>query len=105
MVFPSRRTGWYTAVCFELALVREGQEAYRLIQQINKIALRYMQSVIKSNLSDELLNQKLPQRYLARYKQAQAKEVEALKLKWEGIVREFIWRRSSRSSRPIAINV
>lgn len=88
LIIPAKRKGWFTAVCFELGLVREGRDVLALKQQITKLAIKYLESVIKNNLSEDLLNQSLPPRY-----QKILKDIK-LRQKWQAIMNNVIslWR-------------
>jgi len=63
MISSPVKKGWYAAFCFELALIREGKDPFQLRGQISKLAFNYYRSVIECNLSDDLLNQTLPNKY------------------------------------------
>lgn len=92
MVYPAQRKGWYTAVCLDLAIIREGKDAFKLYQQINKLAMRYVDLVISGDLENNLLNQKLPNQYIKKFERLEEESSHHLKEKWEGIVRAIIWR-------------
>ncbi|GEM_PF-2032252 len=92
MVYPAQRKGWYTAVCLDLAIIREGKDAFKLYQQINKLAMQYVASVISGDLENKLLNQKLPHQYIKKFERLEEESSHRLKEKWENIVRAIIWR-------------
>lgn len=93
MMYPSRgRPGWYTAVCLDLALIREGQNFFKLRKQITLLALKYVRSVTKHNLNDALLNQKLPPSYLRKFRTAG--QDERLRRKWQEVFDAIIWEQS-----------
>lgn len=87
VLYPSNKKGWYTAACLDLALIRDGKDAFKLYQQINKLALRYLESIVKNNLSEKLLNQKLPKKYIKKYNEEL--ENNKTKEKWERIIGEM----------------
>lgn len=99
MITPSKRKGWYTAVCLELGIIREGRDVFGLQQQINKLAARYVASAVKHNLSDELLNQKLPKSYVDKYRRLEGEHDRQIKEKWERIVRAIIWQQRIRGTK------
>ena len=86
LIIPSQKKGWFTAMCFELGLIREGKDAWVLKQQITKLAIRYFESVVKNNLSEDLVNQSLPRRY-----QKILEDIESRK-KWETILNKILWK-------------
>lgn len=92
MVYPAQRKGWYTAVCLDLAIVREGKDAFKLYQQINKLAMQYVDLVISDDLENKLLNQKLPNQYIKKFERLEQESTHHLKEKWERIVGAIIWR-------------
>ena len=92
MVYPAQRKGWYIAVCLDLAIIREGKDAFKLYQQINKLAMRYVDSVISGDLGNTLLNQKLPNQYVTKFERLEEENDHRLKEKWEKIVGAIIWR-------------
>lgn len=59
----------YTAVCLDLALIRQGRDSIRLMKRMNDLSFAYVRNVIKHKLDDALLNQsgKLPKKYVLRY--------------------------------------
>lgn len=103
MIYRSaKRSGWYKVVCLELALVREDKDPFKLINQINKLALHYVDSVKKNNLDDDLLNQELPKKYIDKYKKI---EERARRKEWENALRCLFWENSNkeRVSRELSV--
>ena len=96
VITPSEKKGWYTAFCFELGLIREGKDVLKLKERISKLVLNYYKSVVQHNLSDNLLNQKLPRRY-----QKIIEDIE-LKKKWERIVRNLLWKYKAQNGKLYA---
>ena len=69
VVFPSTSSECrYTAACIDFAIVREGDDAFKLHQEIINASIHYLVNVQKNNLDDRLLNQTLPKKYLNAYK-------------------------------------
>lgn len=91
MLYPSStRKSWYVASCLELGLVREGKDAFKLANQVTKLSRRYVASVIKHDLDDELLNQGLPTKYLKKHKSSAE---ERKRKEWERVIRAMVWER------------
>ncbi len=109
IIYPSKHRGWYTAVCLELGLIREGQDFFRLRRQINKLAIRYASWVIKNNLSDDLLNQKLPRQYIEKYRKHQrfieSNEAERLRRKWQEVFDAVVWQNAGNAGHFFSSNV
>ena len=95
MLYPASSKKRYVVACLDLALIREGEDAFKLIQQINKVALKYVESIRKNNLDDALLNQELPKRYIEKYKKI---ESEMLKRKWEPVINAIVWQKPKAKS-------
>ena len=72
VIFPAK-TGdcKYTAACIDFAIVREGDDVFKLRQEILNAASHYLVNVQKNNLSDRLLNQTLPKKYINAYNKTQ----------------------------------
>lgn len=63
-IIPAKKKGIYTALCFELGLVMEGNNIFKLKERIEKAAREYFHVVAKDNeLNDDLLNQSLPKKH------------------------------------------
>ena len=102
MIHRSKRKGWYTAVCLDLALIREGLDFFKLRKQITRLALKYVQSATAHNLSDKLLNQKLPPSYVKRFRAAE--QDERVRRKWQEVFDAIIWKQSQSRNTPTATN-
>ena len=59
--------GGYKAFCPDLALIREGKDPLKLKNHIERVARSYVRNVLEQNLSGDLLNQSLPDEYMAMY--------------------------------------
>ena|SRR3989344_9003637 len=102
MVFPTGK-GKYTAVCFELGLVREGNDALKLRARIASLSRKYVESVVKNKLSDDLLNQKLPARYNKKFKEA-VKAIEEYEMKkWQKAFETLIWKMKQSDGKLLPI--
>lgn len=91
MVYPTGK-GKYTAVCFELGLVREGNDALKLRSRIASLSRKYVESVVKNKLSDDLLNQGLPKKYERKFKEAMKAIEEYEMKKWQKAFETLIWK-------------
>ena len=100
LIIPSKtKKGWYGAFCFELGLIREGKDPLVLRNQISKLAFNYYRSVIENNLSDDLLNQSLPQKYQLLLDKVKS---ELLRRKWQEILnKEIFWRLKAELNKKI----
>ena len=94
LIIPSlTKKGWYTALCFELGLMREGKDFMKLKMQISKLAFNYYRSVVENNLSDKLLNQSLPRKYIILLKRIKEEiEKEKRRREWEEILKRELWK-------------
>lgn len=94
----------YTAVCLELGLVREGDDPLKLRARISGLARKYLESVIKNNLDDRLLNQDLPAKYEKRYVDLQLQKkrnYENMK-KWQKAFETLIWEQEQRRGKLLS---
>lgn len=100
LIVPSKsKKGWYSAFCFELGLIREGKDPLVLRNQISKLAFNYYRSVIENDLSDDLLNQSLPQKYQLLLDKVISEE---LRRRWQEILnKEIFWRLEAKSGNKI----
>ena len=68
VIFPAKVGDCkYTAACIDFAIVREGDDVFKLRQEILNASVHYLLNVQKNNLSDKLLNQTLPKKYTDAY--------------------------------------
>ena len=69
VIFPAGKNSGskYTAACIDFAIVREGDDVFKLRQEILNTSVNYLLNVQKNNLSDKLLNQTLPKKYIDAY--------------------------------------
>ena len=99
MVYPSGK-GKYTSVCLELALIREGSDPLKLRKRITLLAEKYFQSVVSNNLDDSLLNQKLPGKYLKKYKEIERAYIWQ---KWQKAFDALIWQGKQEKGKLLTI--
>ncbi len=65
----------YIGVCLTFDIVEEGSDPVALAESIKEAARLHLETVIKNNLSDELLNRYAPEEYWKKYFEA-AKEMQ-----------------------------
>jgi hypothetical protein len=53
----------YVGVCFEVGIVKEDSDPKALRQELLEAAVGYIEAVGKNDLSDNLLNRRVPQEY------------------------------------------
>ncbi|MDO8518524.1 MAG: hypothetical protein Q7S26_04525 [bacterium] len=59
--------GLYVGVCLTFDIVEEGSHPVELLESIKEAAELHLETVIKNDLSDELLNRYAPEEYWTRY--------------------------------------
>lgn len=67
LIYKKMDSKEYTAICLELGLVEVSQNPDYLKESVVDAAKGYVHTVIKENLSDELLNLTPPKEYLKIY--------------------------------------
>ena len=71
VVLPSSNSGFkYVAACIDFAIVRESDNVLELVNEVRNASINYLNNVCKNNLSDKLLNQTLPKKYINAYDKA-----------------------------------
>ena len=65
----------YVGVCLTFDIVEEGTNPIELMRNIKEAAELHLETVIRENLSDNLLNRYAPEEYWKKYFEA-AKEIE-----------------------------
>lgn len=60
----------YVVACIDFAIVREGNDVMELITEVRNASISYLENVCKNDLSDKLLNQTLPKKYVNAYEKA-----------------------------------
>lgn len=91
-IIPTKKKGFYTALCFELGLVMEGDEIFKLKERIERAARNYFFVVAEDDeLDDDLLNQSLPKKYEPLLEKIKTEE---LRREWEDRINKiFMWQR------------
>jgi hypothetical protein len=72
MIYPSGKE--YVAACIDLGIIREGKNPIILMKRVEKVAMQYLTTVAKHNMSDDLLNQKLDKEYMDKYREISSRE-------------------------------
>lgn len=82
--------GKYIGVCLSFDIVEEGKDLNKLIQSVEDAAMLHLRTVVKENLSDDLLNRYAPEEYWQKYFEAlkalEQKKVEENKVEIPAIV-------------------
>ena len=60
----------YAVACIDFAIVREGNDVMKLVNDVRNASIHYLENICKNNLSDKLLNQTLPKKYIHAYEKA-----------------------------------
>ena len=91
-IIPAKKKGFYTALCFELGLVMEGDDIFKLKTRIEKAARDYFFIVAEDDeLGEDLLNQSLPKKYEPLLEKI---KIEELRKEWEERINKiFVWQR------------
>jgi len=61
----------YAVACIDFAIVREGNDVMKLVNEVRNASINYLENVCKNDLSDKLLNQTLPKKYINAYEKAE----------------------------------
>jgi len=91
-IIPAKKKGFYAALCFELGLVMEGDDIFKLKTRIEKAARDYFLVVAEDDeLGEDLLNQSLPKKYEPLLEKI---KIEELRREWEDKINKiFMWQR------------
>ena len=91
-IIPAKKKGFYTALCFDLGLIMEGDDIFKLKARIEKAARNYFLTVTEDDeLGDELLNQSLPKKYESILEKIKSEE---LRREWEERLNKILmWQR------------
>lgn len=83
-------------VNLDFDLIQEGKTAPETMERIREASLGYLKTVIKNNLSDDLLNRSAPKEYWGKYRKFLRKRAEAKKLiPWNQYFQDFPYTRQS----------
>ena len=99
MIYPYGK-GKFVAVCLELGLIREGIDPLKLQSRITSLSRKYLENIVKNNLSDKLLNQTLPKKYLKKYEDI-VKALESYKnwKKWQKAFEALVWNQKQEKGK------
>ena len=90
------KPNYYIGVNLDFDLIQEGKTAPETIEKIKEASLGYLETVIKKNLSDDLLNRPAPKEYWERYRKSLRKRVGVKKLiLWNQYFQDFPYTRQS----------
>jgi len=90
------KLNYYIGVNLDFDLIQEGKTAPETMEKIKDVSLGYLETVIKNNLSDNLLNRPAPKEYLEKYRTLLKKRAEAKKLiPWNQYFQDFPYTRQS----------
>lgn len=70
---------YYIGVCLEFDIIEEGETLQEALENIKEASQFYLETVIKKNWPDKLLNQPAPKEYWEKYANCLRKEVEKIK--------------------------
>jgi predicted RNase H-like HicB family nuclease len=74
LVYKEGNTDAYIGVCLTFDIVEEGKNPVELMKSIREAAELHLETVIRENLPDELLNRYAPEEYWLKYFEA-AKQI------------------------------
>ena len=90
-VYPER-PNYYIGVCAEFDLIQEGKTIPETMERIKEASINYLKTVIKFNMSDDLLNREAPKEHWRKFKLFQKKKVDEEKRKyWEKRLQELFY--------------
>jgi|GEM_PF-1678185 len=64
IIYRKKQDKHFTGVCLDLDIVEQNKDPEILRKNLEEAAKGYIEAVSKCNLSDELLNKKVPKKYL-----------------------------------------
>lgn len=88
------KPNYYIGVNLDFDLIQEGETALETMIRIKGASLGYLETVIKNNLSDDLLNKPAPKEYWKKYRVLLRKRAGAKKLiPWNQYFQDFPYNR------------
>src|SRR3989344_2204624 len=66
-LFYDSREKEYVGICVELGMLRFGSDLNKLKEDLQNASKGYVETIIKNDLSENLLNQELPEEYKELY--------------------------------------
>jgi hypothetical protein len=85
------KPNYYIGICLEFDIVKEGKNASEVMELLEKASIGYLQTVIKENLSDDLLNKRAPKKYWQKYKQFEELKKQQPAIPWEEFLRRYFY--------------
>lgn len=90
------KPNYYIGVNLDFDLIQEGKTALETMERIKEVSLGYLETIMKKNLSNELLNRPAPKEYWEKYRIFLRKRAEAKKLiPWNQYFQDFPYTRQS----------
>jgi len=93
-VYPEK-PNYFIGVCLEFDLIQEGRTAQETMERIKEASFGYLETVIKKNLSDDLLNRPAPKEYWKKFKAyleyLKRKYDERRRLMWQEFLQQQIY--------------
>lgn len=84
------KSNYYIGVNLDFDLIQEGKNAPETMEKIKEVSLGFLETVIKKNLSDDLLNRAAPKEYWEKYRTFLQKRAETKKLiPWNQYFQDF----------------
>ncbi len=74
-VYPEK-PNYFIGVCLEFDLIEEGETVQETLKTIWEASDFYLETIIKKNWSDELLNELAPEEYWEKYRNYLKKEIK-----------------------------
>lgn len=88
------KPSYFVGVNLDFDLIQEGKTAPETMERIKEASLGYLETVIKKNLSDNLLNRPAPKEYWEKYRALLRKRSKAKKLiPWNQYFQDYPYTR------------
>lgn len=85
------KPNYYIGVCLEFDLIEEGKDASGVMERIKEASVGYLKTITKNNLSDDLLNKRVPEKYWKKYKEFLKLKKQQPSIPWEEFLRKYIY--------------
>lgn len=84
------RPNYYIGVNLEFDLIQEGKTALETMKRIREASIGYLETIIKENLSNDLLNRPAPKEYWEKYRTSLERRAKAKQLiPWDQYFQDF----------------
>jgi len=97
-VYPEK-PNYFIGVCLEFDVIKEGKNPKDALNSIKEASIGYLETIIKNNYSDDLLNSPAPKQYWKKYHQYLKAKADAIK-KLEGKIDSKRKEKSKESKKP-----